>query len=124
MKSSDSVIKRVIELTSGLNAREASHTWMDGSKNRSAQFGSTSNTTFQSRREVDKDRRHISRYADSKIVSESRTSPRPLKAKPREKTPQTDSRKPIPGRNVDLAKTPTVDTTNSRPFYPDFRPKL
>ena len=122
------IVSKVIDLTNPTSAQQASHTWMREDTTRSARFGSTSRETFSQRRQIDKERSVVSRYADSKIASSAITGrgdiSRAARSERNERVLQngvegttTQISNPIPPA---MQNTPTPDNA----FYPDFRPKL
>lgn len=124
------IISKVIGLTTNTNAKEASHTWMGEDKTRQARFGSTSRETFEQRRQIDRERKVVSRYSDSRIgTSATRARGDITKAANRERKKirdrfddnQSNSKyisNPLP------PQPPAAPAEPDRSFYPEFRPKL
>lgn len=126
------IVSKVIDLTTGLQSREASHTWMAGDTTRSARFGSTSRETFSERRQVDRTRSTVGRYNDSSIAHSATAARGDLTKAARLQRDKVNQRfasndgdtvdnaisNPIPPQAS--APAPSMDST----FYPDFRSKL
>ena len=113
-----SIVRHVIDLTTNLDAKQASHTWMDKDDTRSARFGSTSRETFAMRQQADRNRKLVARYSDSKIVHSIRSQRGNVRRIERKVT-DTPSTTPSSTQPLSVPN----DTQASR-FYPDFRPKL
>lgn len=127
-----SIVSKVIDLTTGLQSREAAHTWMAGDTTRSARFGSTSRETFSERRQIDRTRSTVGRYNDSSIAHNATAARGDLTKAARLQREKINQRfgddttdvgdntisNPIPPQ-----ASPQIQDTNST-FYPDFRSKL
>lgn len=120
------IVSKVIDLTTGMDAKEASHTWMSADKTRQVKFGSTSRETFEERRQIDRDRKSVARYNDSHIASVATivrgditraASLERSKIRKRFSADKPDSTQV----SQPIAPTPPQDGPS---FYPDFRPKL
>lgn len=124
------IVSKVIDLTTGLQAKEASHTWMGEDKTRAARFGSTSRETFAQRRQADRDRATIGRYSDSSIANSSTAVRGDLSRaarSQREKINQRFDRPEEPTQDISNPlppQTPSSPAPSNTPFYPEFRPKL
>lgn len=124
------IISKVIGLTTNTNTKEASHTWMSEDKTRQARFGSTSRETFEQRRQIDRERKTVSRYSDSRIgTSAARARGDITKAANREREKirnrlDGDRANPESISNPLPPQPPASPTAPDRSFYPEFRPKL
>ncbi len=124
------IVSKVIDLTTGLQAKEASHTWMSEDKTRTARFGSTTRETFTQRRQIDRDRSTVSRYADSSIAHSSTAARGDLTRAARSERQKINQRfssseegereisNPLP------PQLPSTPSSTNTPFYPEFRSKL
>lgn len=124
------IVRHVIDLTSDISAKSASHTWMSEDQTRSARFGSSSRTTFSDRRQADAGRQTIGRYTDSKIASVSEAARGDISRAAKRETDKRNQRfEKTPERFADISNPlpPQISPpapTNSQSFYPDFRSKL
>ena len=125
------IVSKVIDLTTGLQAKEASHTWMSEDKTRSARFGSSSRETFSQRRQIDRTRGTVGRYADSSIATASTAARGDLTRAAQSEREKINQRFANPEDTADTISNPippqampsTPPVTNT-PFYPEFRSKL
>lgn len=53
-----------------MSSKDASHTWMSEDSSRQARFGSTSGQSFDSRRQIDRQRSQVGAYANSELFSQ------------------------------------------------------
>ena len=124
------IVSKVINLTSGMDAKQASHTWMDKDETRQARFGSTSRETFAQRRQADRERKTISRLSDSRMgTSDTRTRV--------DRSRSLNQERENIRKRFDKPEDGTSTISNPMPpqpesfsggiestFYPDLRPKL
>lgn len=115
------IVRDVMDLTNSTSAQETSHTWMSGNEDRVARFGSTSRETFQDRRQVDRERKIISRYADSRIATSATSARGDLTRASRNERESEVLKEEVPTL-PQSASMPTPPP--ERNFYPDFRPRL
>ncbi len=124
------IVSKVIDLTSGLQAQEAAHTWMSEDKTRTARFGSSSRETFIQRRQIDRDRSTVSRYADSSIAHSSTAARGDLTRAARSERQKINQRfSPNEGSSGEISnplppQQPSASSSTNTPFYPEFRSKL
>lgn len=123
------IVSKVIDLTTGLKADQAAHTWMSEDNTRTARFGSTSEVTFQQRQQAQRNRHTVGRYADSRVASVAVAARGDIsraarterdKIRQRFDTEQSETAtisNPLPPQPID----PVSPEKSS--FYPDFRPK-
>ncbi len=102
-----SIVNQVIKLTTNLDAKQASHTWMDQDSGRQARFGSTSRETFAQRRQIDRERKTIARYNDSRIATSATRA-------------RGDLARAANRDRENIGFSDNIETS----FRPDFRPKL
>lgn len=124
------IVSKVIDLTTDTNTKNASHTWMAKDDSREATFGSTSRETFAQRRQIDRERKTVSRYNDSRIansasqargdISRAANHEREVIRKRFDRT--VDNNPTIV--NPTPPQPPGLSGTNQSSFYPEFRPKL
>lgn len=125
-----SIISKVIGLTTNTNAKEASHTWMGDDKTRQARFGSASRETFEQRRQIDRERKTVSRYSDSRIgTSSTRARGDIAKAANREREKIRDRFDGDQANSSNISnplppQPSAAPPVSDRSFYPEFRPKL
>ncbi|OGL33421.1 hypothetical protein A3F64_02880 [Candidatus Saccharibacteria bacterium RIFCSPHIGHO2_12_FULL_42_8] len=124
------IVSKVIDLTTGLQAKEASHTWMGEDKTRTARFGSTSRETFAQRRQTDRSRMTVGRYSDSSIANGSTAARGDLSRAARSQREKINQRFTSPDETTkDISnplppQEPSSPAPTNTPFYPEFRPKL
>ncbi len=124
------IVSKVIDLTTGLNAKEASHTWMGEDKTRSARFGSTSRETFMQRRQIDRKRSTVGRYSDSSIAHSSTAARGDLSRAAQTERRKINERFDSSTENIQNISNPippqaaNPPASSNTPYYPEIRPKL
>jgi len=125
-----SIVSQVINLTTGMDAQEASHTWMDQDETRQARFGSTSRETFAQRRQADRERKTISRYNDSRIATSATSARGDIYRAANSERENIRKRFDTQGSKKPIILNPTppqpegFSGNTESSFRPDFRPKL
>ncbi|MDO8335768.1 MAG: hypothetical protein Q7T74_03240 [Candidatus Saccharibacteria bacterium] len=124
------IVSQVIKLTTDLDAKQASHTWMDKDETRQARFGSTSRETFRERRQIDRERKTIARYSDSRIGTSATRARGDLARAANREREKINNRFETQNKDKPIIVNPippqpegfsgNVETS----FQPDFRPKL
>jgi hypothetical protein len=124
------IVSKVIDLTTKTSTTDASHTWMAEDPKRRATFGSTSRETFEQRRQIDRERKTVARYGDSRIahsatqargdLTRAAKRDRELVKSRFDKTKDKDPTvaNPVPPQVADFS------SPKDSSFYPEFRPKL
>ncbi len=130
VRKPNNIVSKVIDLTTDTNTKKASHTWMAEDSTRQATFGSTSRETFEQRRQIDRERKTVARYGDSRLahsatqargdLTKAANREREVIRKRFDKTKDKDPTisNPLPPQVADFS------TPKDSSFYPEFRPKL
>lgn len=124
------IVSKVINLTTDTNTKNASHTWMAKDDSRQATFGSTSRETFEQRRQIDRERKTVSRYNDSRLANSatqvrgdlSRAANHEREAIRKRFDKTVDNHPTIVNPTPPQPLGPSGSDESS--FYPEFRPKL
>ncbi len=124
------IVSKVIKLTTDTSTKNASHTWMAKDTSREGTFGSTSRETFDQRRQIDRERKTVARYNDSRIANSATHARGDL-------TRAANHEREVIRKRFDRTKDQDPTVTNPTPpqaadfstpkdssFYPEFRPKL
>lgn len=125
-----SIVSQVINLTTGMDAKQASHTWMDKDETRQARFGSTSRETFEQRRQADRERKTIARFSDSRIGTSATQARGDISRAANRERQGIRKRFDKPESGMSTISNPIPPQPESfsggieSSFYPDLRPKL
>lgn len=124
------IVSKVIDLTTNTNTANSSHTWMAEDNSRQATFGSTSRETFEQRRQIDRERKTVARYGDSRIAhsaTQARGDISRAANRSRETIKKRFDQTQDQGSVITNPTPPQPDGLSGpgqSAFYPEFRPKL